>query len=575
MRRIVSLLVLLAVGGLLLFARRFFAKQSAPSIPLQFADLPRFKHHALSKPLSLEDYPDDYIDPWSNRASKKKSVSPVASDSLAKKFIKRKVIADKKDMLFQMYLKGMTYRNNKDGGALKNEEETDLSPLGKLERDLNAPWIWNDMIVDPPPIPKPISNKQLKNIEEFTEKQNNIQSTVEKLYSLSSQNLASVQKLTNDLLIQQQDQQPPLSSPDSRSSSTSNEWPVDLKPYSTLPSTPLHLRESAVILILCQNSDLIPLLHTLRQFEDRFNRRYKYPYLLINDLPFTPHFQSKILTSVSSPVEFGVVEPGTWEIPKWINTTVFAQCKKRMEDDGIMYGGSISYRHMCRWYSGLFYKHELMKKYKWYWRLEPGVEFYCDVKYDPFVYMAQRNKLYGFVITLLEIKETIPSLWSLTRVFAEQNGVKGAGLLGFLADEKGDYNGCHFWSNFEIARVDLWDQDLYNKYFEFLDKWGGFYYERWGDAPVHSIFVALTLSKSQVHYFHDIGYKHDDFLHCSTDYELEFTCICPKEEPFDWNIGSCLQRWLMYPEKGIDWDFNKELKPLTKLGSSLSIDING
>src|SRR5437868_12523750 len=71
-----------------------------------------------------------------------------------------------------------------------------------------------------------------------------------------------------------------------------------------------------------------------------------------------------------------------------------------------------------------------------------------------------------------------------------------------------DYNLCHFWSNFEIADLNFWRGKAYQKYFEFLDKKGGFYYERWGDAPVHSIAAALLLPRDQIHFFGDVGYKH-------------------------------------------------------------------
>ena len=60
--------------------------------------------------------------------------------------------------------------------------------------------------------------------------------------------------------------------------------------------------------------------------------------------------------------------------------------------------------------------------------------------------------------------------------------------LNFLVDDEegwnGEYNLCHFWSNFEIASLDFWRGEAYIKYFEALDRAGGFYYERWGDAPV-------------------------------------------------------------------------------------------
>lgn len=59
-----------------------------------------------------------------------------------------------------------------------------------------------------------------------------------------------------------------------------------------------------------------------------------------------------------------------------------------------------------------FYKHELLSPYKWYWRVEPDVEFLCPVEFDPFVYMIEHNKRYSFVIALQEIQATVRSLWS-------------------------------------------------------------------------------------------------------------------------------------------------------------------
>lgn len=42
-------------------------------------------------------------------------------------------------------------------------------------------------------------------------------------------------------------------------------------------------------------------------------------------------------------------------------------------------------------------------------------------------------------------------------------------------------------------------------FFNHLESEGGFYYERWGDAPVHSIAANLFLNKDEIHFFDDIG----------------------------------------------------------------------
>lgn len=87
--------------------------------------------------------------------------------------------------------------------------------------------------------------------------------------------------------------------------------------------------------------------------------------------------------------------------------------------------------------------------------------------------------------------------------------------MPFLSDDGGEtYNRCHFWSNFEIGSLGLWRSQAYLDYFDYLDKAGGFFYERWGDAPVHSIAAALFLPFEKIHYFYDIGYRHEPFQVC-------------------------------------------------------------
>jgi alpha 1,2-mannosyltransferase len=56
-----------------------------------------------------------------------------------------------------------------------------------------------------------------------------------------------------------------------------------------------------------------------------------------------------IRKTTRSKVEFGSTEPGTWEYPQWINQSTADSCRKNLKDEGIIYGGNLAYRHMCRW----------------------------------------------------------------------------------------------------------------------------------------------------------------------------------------------------------------------------------
>ena len=70
---------------------------------------------------------------------------------------------------------------------------------------------------------------------------------------------------------------------------------------------------------------------------------------------------------------------------------------------------------MCRYQSGFFFEHALLDSYEYYWRVEPNVKFLCDIPYDPFKVMKDHNRTYGFVVSLYEYQDTIPSLWKTTK----------------------------------------------------------------------------------------------------------------------------------------------------------------
>ncbi|KAG9875488.1 glycosyl transferase, partial [Aureobasidium melanogenum] len=93
----------------------------------------------------------------------------------------------------------------------------------------------------------------------------------------------------------------------------------------------------------------------------------------------------------------------------------------------------------------------------------------------------------------------------------------GAGTIPDVDPESMEgetYNMCHFWSNFEIARLDWFRSKEYEDFFQMMDRSGGFWMERWGDAPIHSLAAGVLLSPSQIHYFRDIGYRHTTIAHC-------------------------------------------------------------
>ncbi|KAI5965437.1 KRE2 [Candida theae] len=310
----------------------------------------------------------------------------------------------------------------------------------------------------------------------------------------------------------------------------------------------------ATFVTLARNQELYDLIKSIRVVEDRFNHKYNYDWVFLNDVEFTQEFKDLTSAICSGKTKYGLIPKEHWSYPDWIDLNKAAESRKKMKEDKIIYGDSESYRHMCRFESGFFWRNPLLDEYEWYWRVEPGIEIHCDLNYDLFKYMQDNDKVYGFTISIHEFEKTIPTLWQHTKDFIEKNPqyVDKDNFLDFISDDGGKtYNLCHFWSNFEIANLKFWRGEAYKAYFEYLDATGGFFYERWGDAPVHSIAAALFLPKSKIHYFEDVGYRHHVYGQCplNPQYRYEHKCSCNPKDDFTFRGYSCGKKY--YEKMGL------------------------
>lgn len=301
-------------------------------------------------------------------------------------------------------------------------------------------------------------------------------------------------------------------------------------------------RPKACFVTLVRNSELAGLVDSIRLVEQRFNSKFKYDWIFLNDEEFSDDFKQTVSNEVSSTVKFGLIPKEHWSYPDYIDQSKAAQTRQDMAH--IIYGSSESYRHMCRYQSGFFWRHPLLDDYDWYWRVEPDTKIYCDINYDVFQWMQDHEKVYGFTITIHEFVDTIKTLWDTSMAFfkKEPKYLADKNLMKFLSDDNGKtYNLCHFWSNFEIANLNLWRSPAYKAYFDYLDHAGGFFYERWGDAPVHSIAASLILPADKLHHFADIGYHHPPYDQCPLDPVVwkNNNCACDQGNDFTFQNYAC------------------------------------
>ncbi|KAI1660028.1 glycosyltransferase family 15 protein [Daldinia decipiens] len=293
-------------------------------------------------------------------------------------------------------------------------------------------------------------------------------------------------------------------------------------------------RENAALVMLARNNELEKANRTVTSIEQQFNRWFNYPYVFLNDEKWDPNFIEVLNKTARGLATFDVIPQTQWTFPEGVDIDAAKQNIKEQGERGIPHAGEEGYHHMCRFYSGKFYQLDVLKKYKWYWRLEPDVDFTCAITYDPFVQMARHKKVYGFTIALWEVGKSCPGLYRSIADWKEMMGIPTSSLwkatvsaswmpypfrrfMSWLPnrDAYGDgWSLCHYWSNFEIADMDFFRTRAYQDLFDYLDKKGGFYFERWGDAAVHSLAIAMLADPRKVHHFEDFGYRHALLYQC-------------------------------------------------------------
>ncbi len=168
--------------------------------------------------------------------------------------------------------------------------------------------------------------------------------------------------------------------------------------------------------------------------------------------------------------------------------------------------------------------------------------------------MIEKEKLYGFALAIPEFVHFIPSLWKAIEDWMNTSSVSFDRLNGVkkkMSDAQcGSKSQCcldrfQYWNNFELAAFSIWRDPKYISYFDYLDKHGGFFYERWGDAPVHTFYLMTMYDVNVTHHFSNIGYRHYAIINFPVNETIKGEC--KEQKDLDWDamgiLKNCQDVW--------------------------------
>ena len=160
---------------------------------------------------------------------------------------------------------------------------------------------------------------------------------------------------------------------------------------------------------------------------------------------------------------------------------------------------------MCRFQAKTVYEQPILRGgVEFAWRLDHDSLITREIAYDIFALMRDKQLIYGFVKVFRELPMWTTDLWPAVKEYINVAGVRATFF------HKWPHNAMYY-NNFEISRLSLWLSQDYQRFINYIDRLGGIYYHRWGDAPIKSIAVAMFVRRNQTHRFTDIGYRHQFF----------------------------------------------------------------
>ena len=128
---------------------------------------------------------------------------------------------------------------------------------------------------------------------------------------------------------------------------------------------------------------------------------------------------------------------------------------------------------------------------------------------DPFEQMVGANASYAWIHAYRDEPVFVSGLWEHAAAFLAAEGIDEARVHSWVPDGRPwPQSPMCFATNCFLARTAWFRSAAYTRFFDRLDRAGGFYVHRWGDACVHMLAVAALLPTERTLRLHTLPYWH-------------------------------------------------------------------
>ena len=168
---------------------------------------------------------------------------------------------------------------------------------------------------------------------------------------------------------------------------------------------------------------------------------------------------------------------------------------------------TIGYRHMCQlFFSEVF---QYLQNYDWYMRLDTDSFIESPIQYNLFNYLENNNKIYGYTAELAEWPPVVIGMGEYFINLVRNKNIETKFFDKLIENER--YNLRQIYNNFEVVKLSYINSEPVQSLIKEINESGNIYMKRWGDSPLRTFVLSLTVDKHQIHKFNDFDYIHDAY----------------------------------------------------------------
>lgn len=320
------------------------------------------------------------------------------------------------------------------------------------------------------------------------------------------------------------------------------------------------LRPKACIYAFIKSNDqLRRLLRTVESVQKNFNHAYGYPWVFISAEQLSEAFKDTVrgkLTEFSDQIDginteamFGMVPDEIMEYPEFIDSTVASNARIDLFD--VPHGGEQFYRFISRFHAGFVANHTLLKDFDWFMRVDTGLKMTCNTDYDIFRWMQDTDKTFGFGLSIKEDARSDTNFHKTFKEFAEKhsgiyNAFQKQNMEEYINIGVDGATHCSFSTELQILNLNFLRSPGYQAYFDYIDKAGGIFYERWSDSLIIGSAVATLIPAKMSHHLHHMGFQTKEHIKCpkNNDEWMKYNCNCDQGNDITWNRDlTCMYRF--------------------------------